>query len=131
MQNKVVNVKVKKGDSLSGFPAGSVVVKNVAGRTIEVGEPRLALFPGEIAVFAGSARGVAEGLANKTLKSVQVVDAYEEPKSYISSKKKKNDVPAPDEETVSETVASEGPESSVQLGLVDTESSPSDQQEGN
>lgn len=133
MNSKNVDKKLKDGESWTGAPLGSVVVKNVSNRTLELGKPGVTLFPGETGVFSTESRGVGLGISSKWLKIVNKVDAYEEPKAYVHSKKKKNDVQEPTltDETVSETVASDEVDSSVQLGLVDTESSPSEQQEGN
>lgn len=117
------------------IPNGMVVVRNVAGRTLHIGKPAVALFPGDKGAFCDDARGLQAGIASNALKFLFVTEGGAEQVKESSSKKKKSPVieeSAPQEEvTVLETVASDAPDTSVQLGVVDVESLPSEQQEGN
>lgn len=115
------------------IPVDAVAVKNVSGRTMQVGKPAVTLFPGDVGAFCDDARGLQNGLNSRNLKIVAAGDFVKQEKESFTKKKKSvaNEELVADETTVLETVASDGPETSVQLGDVDVESLPSEQQEGN
>ena len=117
------------------MPDGVIGVKNVSGRTLQLGEPVVTLFPGEKAAFCDDAKGLQGAISSKSVKVIFVKDSKEKEEVKESTPKKKKpqavEESAPEQETVLETVASDAPETSVQLGVVDVESLPSEQQEGN
>lgn len=127
--------KLKADSLVEKLPNGVIAVKNVSGRTLQIGQPSVTLYPGEQGAFCDDAKGLQSAISSRAVKVLFVKDKKEEQEVKESSPKKKksqvNEELAPEVETVSETVASDALETSVQLGVVDVESLPSEQQEGN
>jgi hypothetical protein len=135
MHTEHFGIKIKADSPAEKLPDGAIAVKNVSGRTLQIGKPAVTLYPGEEGAFCADAKGLQSAISSKALKSISVhrLTEVQEVKESSSKKKKQqvNEELAPEVETVLETVASDAPETSVQLGVVDVESLPSEQQEGN
>lgn len=135
MHTEHFGIKIKADSPAEKLPNGAIAVRNVSGRTLQIGKPIVTLYPGEEGAFCSDARALQSGISSKALKILFVHESTEVQEVKESSSKKKkqqvNEELVPEVETVSETVASDAPETSVQLGVVDVESLPSEQQEGN
>lgn len=135
MHTEHFGIKIKADSLAEKLPNGAVVVRNVSGRTLQIGKPALTLYPGEEGAFCEDARGLQSAISSKALRTLYIQESTEVQEVKESSSKKKKQQTS--EElvlevgTVSETVASDAPKTSVQLGVVDVESLPSEQQEGN
>lgn len=124
-QHVVVKFKNPHDCSLFLADAQTICVKNVSGRTIEIGSPKEMIMPGESFGTCLDNPGVQRAIAAKELLVHNINESLVlGPKEDKSAKKQKpqksENTPEPEiEQESSETVAQEEPEPSVQLETTD------------
>jgi hypothetical protein len=126
-EHQHVVVKFEKPHDCSFFlaDAQTICVKNVSGRTIEIGSPKEMIMPGQSFGTCLDNPGVQRAIDSKELMVHNINESLVlEPKEEKLAKKQKpqkaENAPEPEiEQESSETVAQEEPEPSVQLESTD------------